>query len=186
MEFPTGLETRPNGDLYSFCFRTFVFHCSRRRSTGKPTYPLSLHLLADSFCSNKGGDIHPPPGFPLPRVFPPAPRWLCGDPFPAPEKHGPHPKQHILFPLVIQRALVSPLWYTSVALNTAVVLCGSSGFVPDLRTPALRSSVRFQRNSKEDWQRKTSRQHENSCARRDCASKKAKCKIFQNYRFLPI
>ena len=84
------------------------------------------------------------------------------------------------------RAQFPALWYTLVALNTAVVLCGSSGFVPDLRTPASVSSVSFQRNLKEDWQRKTLRQHESSCGRHDCASKKAKCKIFQNYRFLPM
>jgi hypothetical protein len=73
------------------------------------------------------------------------------------ETHGPYRKLHILLLLIVKRAQFPALWYTFVALNTAVVLCGSSGFVPDLRTPALRSSVRFQRNSKEDWQRKTRR-----------------------------
>src|SRR5713226_6404536 len=44
--------------------------------------------------------------------------------------------------------------YTSLALNTSVVLCGPSGAVPDLRLPPPVSSVSLTRNLKQDWQSK--------------------------------
>jgi hypothetical protein len=44
--------------------------------------------------------------------------------------------------------------YTSLALNTSVVLCGPSGAVPDLRLPPPVSSVRLTRNLKQGWQSK--------------------------------
>ena len=49
---------------------------------------------------------------------------------------------------IFSTSIPGNLWYTSFALNTAVVLCGPSGSLSDLRNPPSVSSVSFQRNLK--------------------------------------
>jgi hypothetical protein len=72
------------------------------------------------------------------------------------------------------------MWYTSGALNTAVVLCGPSGLLSEnTRLPFL--PYVFSVIQKEGWQCKPS--HDTGLRVYSAfayASKKAKCKLFQN------
>src|SRR5580693_860874 len=78
-----------------------------------------------------------------------------------------------------------PACYTDVTLNTAVVWCDGSGAVFDLRTPAFSfPSVSLQRNQNIRLAMLVvvpTRKF--VCAPRPLTPEKAKCRIFQNFRF---